>query len=79
MVYCLAMDERACKIFIKKIVIMEMSDLQFAVHQQNIINGLENGLKDIKNLLNNPNGKFLLSGNEDVDFIMEEIYKLQKK
>lgn len=58
---------------------MEMSDLQFAVHQQEIINELENGLEAIKSLLNNPNGKFTQSDNEDIDYIMREIYKLQNK
>ena len=58
---------------------MELSDLQFAAYQQNIINDLNNGLKEIINLLNNPNGKFILSDIEDVRFIMQEIQKLQKK
>lgn len=58
---------------------MELTDLQFAVFQQNKINQLEEDLSNIQMLIDNPLCKIRKSGNEPTSYIMESIFNMQKE
>ena len=58
---------------------MELSDLQFAVVQQNKINELERYLRDIQLLIIRPANTFYKCDNPEVDYIMSSIIKMQKE
>ena len=58
---------------------MELSDLQFAVVQQNKINELEEDLCNIQLLIDNPLCKIRERDNEPTLYIMESIFKMQKE
>lgn len=58
---------------------MELTDLQFAVFQQNKINQLEEDLSNIQMLIDNPLCKIRKSGNEPISYIMESIFNMQKE
>ena len=58
---------------------MELSDLQFAVVQQNKTNELEEDLCNIQLLIDNPLCKIRECDNEPALYIMESIFKMQKE
>lgn len=58
---------------------MELTDLQFAVQQQNKINQLEEDLSNIQMLIDNQLCKIRKSGNEPTSYIMESIFNMQKE
>lgn len=58
---------------------MELTDLQFAVQQQNKINEFEQGISDICILLSIPENTFRESDITDIRYIAETIIRMQKE
>ncbi len=58
---------------------MELTDLQFAVQQQNKINEFEQGISDICILLSRPENTFRESDINDIRYIAETIIRMQKE
>lgn len=58
---------------------MELTDLQFAVQQQNKINELQEGISNICIAIHKPENFFAKTGNEEIGFILEAIISMKKE
>lgn len=58
---------------------MELTDLQFAVAQQNKINELQEGISNICIAIHKPENTFIEMENDDIRFIMESIIRMKKE
>lgn len=58
---------------------MELTDLQFAVAQQNKINELQEGISNICIAIHKPENAFVEMENDDIKFIMDSIISMNKE
>lgn len=58
---------------------MELTDLQFAVAQQNKINELQEGISNICIAIHKPTNVFAETGNEEIGFILDAVVSMKKE